>query len=117
MHDQAATTATPHGTRGPPEVPAWRRVCGSSGGLVRGLMISSTFEQHVFVKCKPSGSTQRSTVLPERAGADADVKAGALRRPVKLPPGCPGRRYTRHVTFETADLRRRSLLSGFGGEG
>ena len=37
-HDQAATTATPHGTRGPPEVPAWRRVCGSSGGLVRGLM-------------------------------------------------------------------------------
>ena len=60
---------------------------------------------NVFVKCKPGGSTQRSTVLPERAGVDADVKAGALRRPVKLPPGCPGRRYTRHVAIETANPR------------
>ena len=51
VRDLAATTATSHGTRGPLEVLAWRRVCGSSGGLVRGLMreapISSTFEQHV----------------------------------------------------------------------
>ena len=51
--------------------------------------VGLTLEIGVFVKCKPSGSTQRSTVLPERAGVDADVKAGALRRPVKLPPGCP----------------------------
>ena len=67
--------------------------------------IDGTDCTNVFVKCKPSGSTQRSTVLPERAGVDADVKAGALRRPVKLPPGCPGRRYTRHVAIETANPR------------
>ena len=66
---------------------------------------------NVFVKCKPGGSTQRSTVLPKRAGVDADVKAGALRRPVKLPPGCPGRRYTRHVAIETANPRRWTLFA------
>ena len=41
VRDLAATTATPHGTRGPLGVLAWRRVCGSSGGLVRGLMHAS----------------------------------------------------------------------------
>ena len=43
VRNQAATTATSHGTRGPPEVPAWRQVCGSSGGLVRGLMGCEVF--------------------------------------------------------------------------
>ena len=32
---------------------------------------------NVFVKREPSGSTQRSTVLPERAGVDADVNMPA----------------------------------------
>ena len=47
VRDLAATTATPHGTRGPLEVLAWRRVCGSSGGLVRVLMMANPRSKYV----------------------------------------------------------------------
>ena len=32
---------------------------------------ASSLVPNVFVKCKPGGPTQRSTVLPERAGVDS----------------------------------------------
>ena len=37
------------------------------------VYLKVTRKVNVFVKCKPGGSTQRSTVLPERAGVDAYV--------------------------------------------
>ena len=57
------------------------RAASQRAGVYVGVDAWAPFSgTNFFVKCKPGGSTQRSTVLPRRAGVDADVKAGALRR-------------------------------------